>query len=185
MLSIPFFPLFASNPEHFEPLPDGHAGTIRTLELMRFLCRRDFNSPFVSLFVGNLLQGSPGRGVAETLFLFARDGIGFREDAGPNREENIERLADFQRTSELGYGDCDDKVIWLCTGLLNQGISCRFRIQSYTSETWDHVYCDYWDWGRWHWRGLDPTADGHSGIVAQAGWRQPLPASGMEMIFPV
>lgn len=184
-LHIPFFPGLSGTQEHFESLPDGHQGTIRTLEFMRWLARRDYNSPVVSVCINDLLQGSPGPAPVETLFLFARDCIKFKEDSGPNGEDDIERIADFQRTTERLWGDCDDKCVWLATALLNQGVACRFRVQSYTGETWDHVYLDFWSWDRWRWVALDPTADGHSGLIALVGWRQPIPINGEEMIFPV
>lgn len=45
--------LFSPPPDAswIEPLPDGHQGTIRTLEAMRFLCRKDYLSPFVTACV--------------------------------------------------------------------------------------------------------------------------------------
>jgi len=155
---------------------------------MRWLCRRDYNSDFVRTFAQHLLQASrpeKPKDPVETFFLFARDQIKFREDEGPNGESDVERIADFKTTTELRWGDCDDKVIWLGTSLLNRGIGCRFRVQSYGRQTWDHVYLDYWDWGHFRWIALDPTADGHTGIVAEIGWRQPLGPMGLEMIYPI
>lgn len=169
-----------SDSSWIESLPDGHLGTVRTLQVMAWLCRRDYKDGFVSSLIREVLAGSPDRGVPETLFLQARDGITFREDP-----EDVERVADFKTTTRLGYGDCDDKCVWLCTALLNQNIPCRFRVQSYGTGTWDHVYCEYWDWGTWRWTGLDPTADGHSGVIAEVGWRQRLPKQGSEMIWQV
>lgn len=172
-------------PSWIELLPPDHAGTLRTLQLMRWFCRRDSTASFVETNTKRLLESRPASSPVETLFLFARDRIRFREDAGPNGEEDMERIADFQRTTELGWGDCDDKCVWLGTGLLSQGISCRFRVQSYFGTTWDHVYLEFWSWERWTWQALDPTADGHTGIVAEIGWRQKLPITGREMIYPI
>ena len=180
---------FWASDDHWEllqDLPDGHQGTIATLQVMRWFCRRDCDSAFTTAITKRLLESRPKpTPVVETLFLFARDCITFREDTGPNGEDDIERIADFERTTRLGYGDCDDKVIWLGTGLLNRGISCRFRVQSY-GETWDHVYLEFWSWPLWRWVSLDPTADGHGNSpIAEIGWRQKLPVTGREMIYPI
>lgn len=200
MLStVPFF----YRDSWIQKLSDGHAGTLQTLAIMRWLCRRDYRSSFVGWKISSILSSYRSKGLSpyqldiegnltgdqspvdpvDPLFFFARDSIRFEEDVGPNGEENFERLADFQRTTELGYGDCDDKCIWLATALLNCNIPVRFRVQSYTGRTWDHVYCECWK--AWRWVPLDPTADGHTGIMAEPGWRQPLPATGMEMIYPI
>lgn len=166
------------NASWIEPLPDGHQGTMRTLETMRYLCRKDYQSPFIRSYVWDLLA-SRHHDCVSTLFFYARDRIRYVEDP-----PQMEKVSDFQRTTESGQGDCDDKVVWLATALLSIDVSVRFVVQSY-GETWDHVYLDFYDWARWKWVALDPTADGHTGIVAAVGWRQPLPASGYEMRFDV
>lgn len=167
-----------------EPLPDGHQGTLRTLEAMRWLVRKDARSTFVRQSVHSLLNSCEVRGrdtaPVDALFLFARDGIRYVVDP-----PGLERVASFQVTTELGYGDCDDKVTWLATALLSQGEAIRFRVQSYDGAQWDHVYLEFYDWSKWQWVALDPTADGHTGIVADIGWRQPLPLGGAEMVYEV
>lgn len=162
-------------------MPDGHQGTLRTLEAMRYLVRKDYRSPYVrsaiqcvwSVFTG------PRCSVVEVLFLFARDCIRYVEDP-----PNIERIADFRTTTELGYGDCDDKTIWLATALLACDVPVRFVVQS-QGEQWDHVFLEYYDWERFAWIALDATADGHTGVTGDIGWRQPLPVTGYEMIYEV
>lgn len=156
-----------------EKLDAGHQGTMRTLDVMRWLCRRDYQSDFTTAFLAGLKT-------PEDLFLFARDQIAFQNDP-----PDVERVADFRRTTELGFGDCDDKSVWLATALLSKGYQPRFRIQSYQGQTWDHVYLDYWDWAKMRWVSLDPSADGHTGFHAQLGWRQALPSYGSEMIYRV
>lgn len=151
---------------------------MRTLETMRYLVRKDYSSDFVRACVWEILRASR-RDRVEALFFFARDCIRYVEDP-----PQVEKVADFQRTIEMGYGDCDDKVVWLATALLSIGVSVRFVVQSY-GETWDHVYLEFYDWSRLGWVALDPTADGHTGIVGDVGWRQPLPVSGYEMRFDV
>lgn len=180
-------PILHLDQQWIEKLADGHAGTLRTLDVMAWLCRKDAGSPFVHSFIHSILTsdstfqpGSVPQDPAETVFLWARDRIKFRDDP-----VNLERVADFQRTVECGYGDCDDKCVWLATGLLSLDIPVRFRVQSYTGQTWDHVFVEFWDSKRWAWVALDPTADGHSGILASAGWRQQIPLEGRELIYPI
>jgi len=170
-----------------ENLADGNAGTLHTLHVMAGLCRRDSRSHFVKTFLQSQLQlhSHPSRSQPlgqsiETAFLYARDRIRFKDDP-----INIERVADFQRTTECGYGDCDDKVTWLGTALLSLGVSVRFRCQSYTGETWDHVYLEFYDFGPWSWIPADPTADGHTGLIAPIGWRQTIGPIGRELIYPI
>lgn len=159
------------NSSWIEKLDDGHQGTMRTLDVMRWLCRRDYTDPWTIDFLTDLIT-------PEDLFTWSRDEIRFQEDP-----PEIERVADFRRTSELRFGDCDDKAVWLATALLCKGYQPRFRIQSYQGTTWDHVYCDAWCWSKMRWVCMDPSADGHSGFVADMGWRQALPPGATEMIY--
>jgi hypothetical protein len=164
-----------------EILPDGHQGTIRTLEAMRFLCRKDYKSPFVEACVWGIQEFGRQRGWSDVdaLFFFARDSIRYVEDP-----PGLEKVADFERTTQSLAGDCDDKCVWLATALLSIDVPVRFVIQSY-GRTWDHVYLEYYDWSRLGWVALDPTADGHTGFTGRPGWRQPLASSGYEMRFDV
>lgn len=163
-----------------ELLPDGHQGTWRTLETMRYLVRKDAAGNWVHGFLQQHLTGAQSAHPVESLFLFARDRIRYVEDP-----PGLEQVSDFQRTTEAGQGDCDDKAVWLAAALLSLNIPVRFVVQSY-GETWDHVYLEFYDWAQLHWVALDPTADGHGGTpVAGIGWRQPLPIGGYEMRFDV
>lgn len=163
-----------------EPLPDGHLGTLRTLQTMAWLCRKDFCSPFVRVTTLGLLQRQSSSSAVAVLFQAARDGIRYEPDP-----PNLEKVSDFQHTTQSGAGDCDDKVVWLATALLSCDVPVRFVVQSYGGGTWDHVYLEFWDQANWRWTAADPTADGHSGFVAGLGWRQSLPAGGAEMVFEV
>lgn len=163
-----------------ERLPSGHQGTWRTLEVMAYLCRKDYRSPTVRAFLQQILASSPPAAKPpEAFFLFARDSIRFREDP-----PGLEQVADFQRTIEAGAGDCDDKSVWLATALLAAGYSVRFAVQSY-GEKWDHVFVEFYDWSRFKWVALDPSADGHSGLWGRIGWRQQLAPGGFETHFDI
>jgi len=153
-----------------EPLADGHAGTLRTLAVMRDLVRIGSQLPSILPTVRAIHTQATPRQPVESLFLFARDGIRYVPDPA-----NLEKVSDFDHTTASREGDCDDKVVWLATALLCLGVPVRFVVQSYDGNSWDHVYLEFYDWQAWRWTALDPTADGHTGIVAEIGWRQPLP----------
>lgn len=163
-----------------EPLADGHAGTLRTLAVMRWLVRKDSTLPSVRTTIQRLLQRQPAINPVVALFLFARDQIRYVPDP-----ENCEKVSDFDHTTASREGDCDDKVVWLATGLLALGVPVRFVVQSYDGGSWDHVYLEFYDWQAWRWTALDPTADGHTGVIAEIGWRQSLPPTGREMVYEV
>lgn len=163
-----------------ETLADGHAGTLRTLETMKFLVRKDYNREDTRKTVNAITQAAPLQRPVESLFLFARDQIRYVPDP-----PNLEKISQFNVTTQTKEGDCDDKVIWLATGLLSLNVPVRFVVQSYGGGTWDHVYLEFWDWPAWEWVSADPTADGHTGLIAPLGWRQPLPTEGREMIYEV
>jgi len=163
-----------------EPLPDGHLGTLRTLQTMAWLCRKDSCSPFVRATTRDLFRRQPHTPAVAVLFHAARDGITYTPDP-----PNLEKVSDFQHTTQSGTGDCDDKVVWLATALLSWDVPVRFVVQSYGAGQWDHVYVEFWDRENWCWEAADPTADGHTGFVADLGWRQPLPAGGAEMTYEV
>ena len=163
-----------------EPLADGHAGTLRTLEVMRWLVRKDSSDGKTGDTLRQLNLATSRPQIVESLFLFARDGIHYVPDP-----PNLEKVSDFAHTTASRQGDCDDKVVWLATALLAVGVPVRFVVQSYDGGSWDHVYLEFYDWQAWRWVALDPTADGHTGIFANVGWRQPLPQRGREMVYEV
>lgn len=174
------FMQFAKYPIWIEPLADGHAGTLRTLEVMRWLVRKDSRNPFVRTKTTNFIEQQSSHSPVAALFLFARDKIRYVPDP-----PNLEKVSDFEHTTASREGDCDDKVVWLGTALLSIGVPVRFVVQSYDGGSWDHVYLEFYDWQAWGWTALDPTADGHTGLVADVGWRQPLPQRGREMVYEV
>ncbi len=167
------------NASWVEALPDGHQGTWRTLQVMAFLVRKDYRSPFVRGFVSQLLHRAQRLRPAAALFFYARDEIRFQDDPA-----GIEKVSDFEHTTRAGAGDCDDKATWLATALFSIDAPARFIVQSY-GQTWDHVFIEYYDFELWQWVALDPTADGHTGLIAGPGWRQPLGPQGHEAIYQI
>ena len=120
--------------EWIEPLPSGHQGTIRTLETMRWLARKDYLSALVRRTVKYLLHRQPVGNPVAVLFEFARDGIRYVPDP-----PHMEKVSDFAHTTESREGDCDDKITWLATALLSIGVPVRFVVQSQSGGDWDHV----------------------------------------------
>lgn len=161
-----------------EPLPDGEAGTIQTLERMGQLVKRDARTPLARGWAADLHTGRTTREFINECFIVARDFIRFQDDPAP-----LEMLQDFERLAVSRAGDCDDKVLFLSTLLEAGGVKARFVIQSYGGADWNHVFCEARD-DNGSWVALDPAADGHKGMVAQIGWRQPLPRrESREAIF--
>lgn len=167
------------NASWVEALPDGHQGTWRTLQVMAFLVRKDYQSRFVNGFVSQLLHRAQRINAVSALFFYARDAIRFIDDP-----PGIEKVSDFEHTTRAGAGDCDDKAVWLATALFSIDTPARFAVQSY-GATWDHVFIEYYDFNLWRWVALDPTADGHTGLIAGPGWRQPLGPEGYETTFQI
>lgn len=160
-----------------EKLPDGIAGTRRTLDRMAQAVRGEIPPEFrgwrhetIRRTALELVRGLPARdhrAELERLFEFVRDGIEYRLDP-----LDTERVQDPVATLELGAGDCDDKVVLLAALAGSLGHLSRFVAQSSDGRLFDHVYLET-DAGR-GWVALDPTADGHGGVVRAApGWRNP------------
>ena len=121
-----------------EPLADGHAGTLRTLQVMAWLARKDSLDQRTGDTLQQLLAAAPRSQIVEPLFLFARDGIRYLPDP-----QNLEKVSDFFHTTASKEGDCDDKVVWLATALLCLGVPVRFVVQSSDVSSWDHVCLEF------------------------------------------
>jgi transglutaminase-like putative cysteine protease len=162
-----------------EPLPEGAAGTLQTLRRMKDLVSQHANDTITQQYAAHFAAGAAHPiDYINRAFLFARDEIKYKNDPAP-----YEMISGFPALAANREGDCDDKVIALCTLLKARGIACNFIAQSYDrdkveAEGFDHVYAEAWD-GR-QWVGLDPTADGHNGVTQAMGWRQVLSARGFE-----
>lgn len=161
-----------------EPLPEGEAGTIQTLERMAQLVKRDAQTALARSWASDLKQGRTTKQFINECFIAARDFVRFKDDPQP-----FEMLQDFERLAESRAGDCDDKVLFLSTLLEAGGVKSRFVVQSYAGADWNHVFCEAQD-DDGSWVALDPAADGHKGFVAPMGWRQSLPQNrSREAIF--
>jgi len=141
---------------------DNTQATMRTLQAMAQLIRGEikpdgcgFRSETVRAAAIKATKGASDE--AETIqrwFEFCRDRISYRRDT-----YDTERLQDACTTLAYGSGDCDDKVILLCSGLLALGFYPRFVAQNNGVE-FSHVYAEVLDEATDQYVALDATADG-------------------------
>lgn len=169
-----------------EQLPDGIAGTRRTLDRMAAAVQGEIGPEYrgylhetIRAKALDLVGGVPPRdwrGEIGRLFEFVRDRITYRQDP-----VDAERVQDPVATLEIGSGDCDDLVVLLAALLGSLGYWSRFVAQTRDGLQFDHVYLET-ETPR-GWLALDPTADGHGGVIRAApGWRNP---TGQEWIYQI
>jgi transglutaminase-like putative cysteine protease len=83
---------------------------------------------------------------------------------------DVELVQDARRTMETGSGDCDDKVVLLCSLLCVAGFLTRFICGGQTRDIMDHVWCEVYLEQTDEWLPLDPTNE-----RAAPGWSQAFP----------
>jgi transglutaminase-like putative cysteine protease len=147
-----------------EGLPEGFAGTLRTLEAMRSFvlsAPRDAGLRDFALYITRDVRGHDFAAEQDRLFYFARDFVSYRRDP-----VDLELVQDARRTLERRAGDCDDKVVLLASLLACLGHRSRFIIVSYSLPHFHHVYLQTLRSGQWI--DLDPTNE-----RAEPGWYVP------------
>ena len=160
-----------------EKLPDDNeAATLHTLRRMAELVRGEiapdfcgFRSEAVRRAALDVTKDATTE--AETIqawFEFVRDGLRYVRDP-----YDTELVQDPCSTLELRAGDCDDRVVLLCAGLLALGYLPRFVAQHNGAE-FSHVYAEVVSEAAQSWIALDPTGDG-KGLrpLLRAGERVP------------
>jgi transglutaminase-like putative cysteine protease len=148
---------------HIPLSTNGNAGVYATLDKMAWLVRADGASQYLRRFVTDLVGECPGHDAdceIRRCYEYARDKITYRRDPA-----NVESISDARRTIEAGYGDCDDKVILLCSLLGVIGYRTRFVVCGFKPNHFSHVYLEVHT--RRGWLGLDPTPEN-----APYGWQQ-------------
>lgn len=157
-----------------ETIPDGREGTIATLKFMRAIVNRDSNDPYIRKTAEQIVKVCRGHDFmceVQALFSFVRDRITYRRD--PLTTEYVQ---DTRRTLESGVGDCDCKVVALCSLLQSLGHRTRFIVIGHSQDQLSHVYCEVLT--KEHgWLPLDPTNE-----RAQAGWEA---QAAVREAFPV
>lgn len=157
-----------------EPLQPGTAGTARTLEAMKQLVIRDSHSEAVRKAALGIVKGCPGHNFQceiQRLFDFTRSQVVYRRD--PVMQE---RVQDTQTTLALMSGDCDCKVVALCSLLGSLGHITKFSVVGSSHDDYRHVFCKVWDGAQWV--SLDPTPE-----AAIVGWQARRPAQADYEIF--
>jgi transglutaminase-like putative cysteine protease len=157
-----------------EPIPDGKAGTIATLKFMRAIVDRDSRDTYIRKVAEHIVRDCRGHDFLceiKACFEFARDRITYRRD--PLLHEYVQ---DSRQTLEAGVGDCDCKVVLLCSLLQSLGHRTRFVVLGQDNENFSHVYCEVLT--KQHgWLPLDPTNEqAHVGWEAKARVKEAYPA---------
>lgn len=168
----------------YEPLRDGADGTRQSLEVMARAVKGQippdhsgFSDPYNQQLARNIIGESDDDVAA--LFRFVRDRIRYVE-----HPINLQVVKDCRRLVESNEGDCVSKSTCLATLLATRGIASRFVAQDPDGHGFNHVYVEADVGGDWV--ALDPTADGQEGRpFGDVGWRQALPASGVEFVQPI
>lgn len=170
-------------PTTYEELPDGAAGTFRSLEAMAQATRGEippdfsgYTDPAIQIAAESLTVNSHGldESEASALFDFVAHSIKYID-----HPPNAQVVQDALRTIQIGSGDCVSKSVLLATLLLARGIPARFVAQyPDDSQMYSHVYVEAQMSG--HWFPLDPVASDKP-----MGWSQPLPDGGFETMYEI
>jgi transglutaminase-like putative cysteine protease len=120
-------------------LPEGKAGTVATLRIMRQLVRDAIRAPAQTIrrTALDLYAGLPPRqwiAEVERLHRFVRDHIRYVRDP-----VGVESVATPEKTLELGTGDCDDKSVLLAALLESTGHPARFLAVGLNGGPLSHV----------------------------------------------
>jgi transglutaminase-like putative cysteine protease len=144
-----------------QEIPDGKAGVLATLKIMRKLVldgKRSLNVRMTALnLVKNLLQKDWGAEI-RALHSFVRDEIRYVKDIN-----DLETLHTTDKILEIRQGDCDDKAVLLAAMLESIGHPTRLVAVAMVPGVFVHVYVE--TFLRNHWMTLESTEP------CEAGWR--------------
>lgn len=143
-------------------IPNGSAGTVATLKVMRDYARDAIRDPrqLIRAKALEILNDIPPRQrIAEikALHSFVRDQIRYTRDP-----VDVELVQTPDRTLEIGHGDCDDKATLLAALLMASGHPARYCAVGFGDEGFSHVLVE------------TPVGDGwmplETIIPVDAGW---------------
>ena len=144
------------------PLSSGSEGTRETLQFMRKLIREGRKHPDVrakALELVRPFQQKNYRREINALFDFVKNNIRYVRDT-----RGVELLHQPDKLLQIEQGDCDDKVILLCSLLESIGHPTRIEAIAHVNpEKFGHVYCSSKLGSKWV--TLDPTED------VKVGWK--------------
>ena len=155
----------------FGEIPDGDAGVLATLRLMRDMVQRGKKVPAVRLAALELVADLPQKdygGQVVSLHLYVRDYVRYIRDI-----RNVETLQTPEFTLEWGQGDCDDKSILLASLLESIGHRTRFVAVGYGWSGFQHVFVQTLVGQRWV--TLETTEN------VEVGWNPRRPARVLKM----
>lgn len=147
--------------------------TVRTLYVMRYLVQKSAGDPYVREAAAKIVAACKGHDFLceiRAVYESVRDQITYRKDP-----VTVERVQDARRSLEFGTGDCDDKVVLLCSLLAALGHKTRFVVIGTRPNQFSHVYCEVQtDRG---WLPLDPTNE-----LGTMGWEG---KGAIRQVYPV
>lgn len=143
------------------PLSPGPTGTKETLHWMRKLIREGRKHPDVRAKALELVENFQQKHYAkeiQALFDFVKNNIRYVRDT-----RGVELIHQPDKLLAIGQGDCDDKVILLCSLLESIGHPTRIEAIAHTDPNkFGHVFCSTKLGAKW--LPLDPTED------VEPGW---------------
>lgn len=133
--------------------PSGPRQVWDTVARMREMIRRSRVDPRVIQSAVGITYTTPERdGLSQVraLFEYVRDQIRYVLDV-----HQVETLCDPAMTLQRMVGDCDDQTALLCSLAEAIGYPTRLVMAGYSSEHFEHVYCQIFASGIWI--DCDPT----------------------------
>lgn len=119
-------------------IPNGKAGTLQTLKLMRGLVRKYKSNLHIRVLAQRITRNLPQKNYtleAAALHKFVRDRVRYVKDIN-----GIETLQTPIQTLNLGSGDCDDKSILVASLLESIGHPTRFVACGFAPYMFSHVF---------------------------------------------
>lgn len=123
-----------------QAIPDGKAGTVATLKIMREITKAGKTSlPVRNLAIGLIshLQQKDYFNEIKTLHRFVRDQIRYVKDV-----RGVETVQTPDVTLAIRAGDCDDKSVLLAALLESIGHPTRFVAIGFKPDDFVHVYVE-------------------------------------------
>lgn len=121
-------------------IPEGKAGTVETLKVMRGLVRNYKKSlPIrnIALSVIQHLNGKDYGGELQALQNYVRNRIRYVRDI-----RGVETIQTPEATLQIGQGDCDDQSVLLASLLESIGHPTRFVAIGFAPDQFDHVFVE-------------------------------------------
>jgi len=123
-----------------QAIPDGKAGTVATLKIMRDITRAGKTSLPVVLAARQLISHLPQKDWFNELKVsqqFVRDKIRYVKDV-----RGVETVQTPDVTLQIKAGDCDDKSVLLASLLESIGHPTRFVAIGFKPDDYVHVYVE-------------------------------------------